>query len=111
MKKEKKSIEEQVAELTEEQKDKIVKVGKWGTVAFLVTILPLLLFFLLVSFSIMLMPGMATNTPFLIGWIVLGALSFVAIIAYLIVIKAICPYYSDKKCNYIQKCRKEQKKK
>lgn len=76
------SIEEQVAELTEKQKDTVVKVGIWGIIILLVITLPLLLLF------------------------VLGAITFLIVIVYLIIIKTVFPYYSDKKAQYIMKSRK-----
>ena len=99
------SIEEQVAELTEKQKDTIVRVGIWGTVILLVTIVPLLLLFMLGVVAMAMNPLLMTEGA-LIGWGILGAIIFVVLIVYLIVIKTAFPYYSDKKAKYIRKIRK-----
>ena len=99
------SIEEQVAELSEKQKDTVVKVGIWGTVIMLVTVAPLLLLFVLGTIVIMMNPLMITESVFF-GWAIMGAIIFVVLIAYVIIIKAAFPYYSDKKARYIMKSRK-----
>ena len=106
----KKSIEEQVAELTEKQKDTVVKVGIWGSVILAVCTIPALIFFVLGSITMITSPSLMTEEAF-IGWMILGALIMIFVIAYMVILKVAFPYYSDKKCNYIQKCRKEQKKK
>ena len=99
------SIEEQVAELTEKQKDTIVRVGIWGTVILLVITIPLLLLFMLGVVTMATNPLLMTEEAF-IGWEILGAIIFVVLIAYLIIIKTAFPYYSDKKAKYIMKSRK-----
>ena len=103
------SIEEQVAELTEKQKDTIVRVGIWGTVIFLVTAVPPLLLFILGAVIIVTDSLLMTEAAFF-GWGILGAITFVVLIAYLIIIKTAFPYYSDKKAKYIMKSRKGKKK-
>jgi hypothetical protein len=40
------------------------------------------------------------------GWLIVGGLIFVFLVLYYVVIKKICPYYSDKKFWYIKKSRK-----
>ena len=99
------SIEEQVAELTEKQKDTIVRVGIWGTVILLVITVPLLLLFMLGVVAMVMNPLLMTEGA-LIGVGILGAIIFVVLIAYLIIIKTAFPYYSDKKAKYIRKIRK-----
>ena len=99
------SIEEQVAELTEKQKDTVVKVGIWGTIILLVITLPLLLLFVLGAIGMVMNPLSMTGPAF-IGWAVIGVITFIIVIVYLIIIKTAFPYYSDKKAQYIMKSRK-----
>lgn len=99
------SIEKQVAELTEKQKDTIVKVGIWGTVILVVTVVPLLILFALGTIIMVTNPLSMTGKA-LIGWATLGIIIFVLLIMYLVVIKTVFPYYSDKKARYLMKSRK-----
>ena len=99
------SIEEQVAELTEKQKDTIVKVGTWGTVILLVIEVPLLLLFMFGLLTMVTDPLSMTDAAFT-GWKILGVIIFVVAIVYFIIIKAAFPEYSDKKATYIMKSRK-----
>ncbi len=100
--KDSRSIEEQVAELTEHQKDTVVKVGIWGSVILCVTTIPMLLMFLSGVIMMVVSPLTMTDTLFTV-WLIFGALIAVFVIVYWVVIKAAFPYYSDKKAQYIIK--------
>ena len=105
----KKSIEEQVAELTQEQQDKILKVGKTAMIWQLVVGVPWFIFTILGFFTL-------TNPP--IGFdysnfdkLYLGYMTFLVIgaaylVGVLVFVKIKYPFYSDAKWKYINKMRK-----
>ena len=107
---EKKSIEEQVAELTEKQKDTVVKVGIWGTVTLCIIAVPALLWDFLGFVLMITSPLLMTEAAFS-GWLIGLGIGMVLVALPLIIIKAVFPYYSDKKARYIMKLRKKEKKK
>ena len=103
-------IEEQVAKLTEEQQNKIIKVGKIATVALLVGGIP---WFIMSALGIWVLLCNPTNLGYaeydalfkgLIVWMFLGALYMFGVSAFA---KLKCPYYSDAKCRYLLKTRKQ----
>ena len=110
MKKTKKTIEEQVAELTEQQKETILKIAKYATIAEVIT--------LGCSFSIMgflflifiLAPGILSDLAFF-AFLATAAFCILFLVALLIVIFKKFPYYSDRKALYLMKQRRQNKKK
>ena len=105
--KDKRSIEEQVAELTEDQKNKVIKAGFWATIAYIVGFLPLLIIFILATLGMFIFPSFATSIPYIVAWAVLGLLTFATLIAWFVILKVVCPYYSDRKYAYIKKNMKK----
>ena len=105
--KKKKSIEEQVAELTEEQKNKVLKFGSWSLIAVLLVFIPQVVVFILATAVLCLSSSLTTNIPYLIGWGALFVSVVVTGIAYFVIMKIVCPYYSDRKYNYIKKHMKK----
>ena len=103
-------IEEQVAQLTREQQDKIIKVGKIAVTLQLIGGIPWMIF-LALGLWVM------TNPPIgfdygdydklylgLMTWLVIG---FLYIAGILLFVKIKYPYYSDAKWRYINKKRKQ----
>lgn len=108
----KKSVEEQVAELSAEQQDKIVKVGRTSIILQLVVAVPGLLFLLIGIFVLLDPPRALTADEFhklYMGLITLGILIIVYALAILLFVKFKYPYYSDAKCRYIKRMRKQSK--
>ncbi len=103
------SIEEQVAQLSEEQQNKIIKVGKIAMATELIVGIPWLIISIIGLFVLFDPPLGLSYTDMdkvYIGfniWLVLGAVFFIAILAF---IKIKYPYYSDAKWRYINKKRK-----
>lgn len=101
------SIEEQVAQLTEEQKDTILKVDLIGGLCVLLGVVPVVVLMLFNMLAIL-----DVSLPFEIAGgmvavnFVLMALCFVFVIGVLVFVKIKFPYYSGKKCDYIRKMRK-----
>ena len=102
-------IEEQVAELTEEQKKTVIKVNRYGIAAMVLTTL--------LSFIAMIIAAVVfIKTPraylyfdkFVIALIAIVMVNLILCIGEYIFIKVKFPYYSDKRRSYI---KKEQKKK
>ncbi len=102
-------IEDQVAELTLEQQDKIVKVGKIATALQLIGGIPWFIVAILGIWTMISPPlGFDYNDYDklflgLIAWLIIGGLYVVGILVF---VKIKYPYYSDAKCNYIIKIRK-----
>ena len=99
------SVEEQVAELTEEQKDTILKVDKYGTIIVLALTLPGLLLLCLGLFFMITEATLFTETAYK-GFQVLGGIILAISVAAIVFIKVKFPYYTDKKASYIRKIRK-----
>ena len=105
-----KTIEEQVNELTEKQKDTIIKVGKTALALQLIVVIPVLILCVIGLFCMV-------NPPLGISYsdigkirkgieILLGVMA-VWVIGLLVFVKVKWPYYSDKKWQYINKTRKQ----
>lgn len=101
----KKSIEEQVAELTEEQKETILKVSKYGGIVMAVVTIPIVLLAFLGLLIMITDPLMFTDQA-TIGYFTFIVLGMTAILSILVFIKIKFPFYSDKKASYIKKNRK-----
>ena len=102
----KKSAEEQVAELTEEQKKKLWKTGLWGTLALVLIALPLAVATIVQAFGIF-SNFLTVSSADMIRLTVFAVLTFVACIGTIVAIKVVCPYYSDSKFIYLLKNRKK----
>ena len=104
-----KTIEEQVNDLTEQQKDTIIKVGKIALVFQLVVAIPILLICIIGVFCMANPPaGSAFDADKLFsGIITLLVIMGVYVIGILVFVKIKWPYYSDKKWQYINKMRKQ----
>lgn len=104
------SIEEQVAEMTEEQKDKILKIDWIAGIAIVLGVIPAIL---VSVFSSILMFNVSLSNFFsnalLIISLILLALAAIYTFGVLIFIKIKFPYYNGDKCTYIRKRRKRQK--
>ena len=103
-------IEEQVAQLSQYQQDKIVRVGKIASVLQLVGGIPWLVFSVLGLWTLINPPlGFDYNDldkvyKGLMIWLLIGAIYIVGISVF---VKIKYPYYSDAKCRYIIKIRKQ----
>ena len=98
----KRSIEEQVAELTEQQKDTVLKVAKYGTIATLCIPAPFIIFSLLGLITMILDPLKFTDEA-MIGFYIVLAIGVLIAIGINVFIKIKYPFYSDKKASYIRK--------
>lgn len=103
------SIEQQVAELTQEQQDKIIKVGTIASLLELIGLIPMLIT-LFWQIVMLISPPMgydwADKRTASLGAFVIIAICFAYIIGVLLFVKIKYPYYSDAKCKYIKKMRK-----
>ena len=102
----KKSIEQQVAELSQEQQNKIIKVGKIGVAVLLSIAIPWIILIVSGIFLLLEPPAGVDYDKLFIGFETLIALGGLCIFAILIFIKIKYPYYSDAKYKYISKMRK-----
>lgn len=102
--KEIKTIEQQVAELTDEQKEKVLKIDRYGTIIVLVLTVPGILL-MLYGLFVMVTSGFSSDDAFKY-FLISGAVVFLISIATIIFIKSKFSYYSDKKASYIRKLRK-----
>ena len=106
------SVEEQVAELTEDQKKMILKVYKYGTI-FQVIVLILTIISCALAFAVGIALTMMTGAPLFVALMPLisaFAVFVIVEIIYLVVINVVCPYYSEKKLKYLKKLKKEENK-
>ena len=101
----KKTVEQMAAELTEKQKDTILKVDKYGTIIVLLLTVPGMLILFIGLFAMITDTSLFSEEAFM-GFIVLGALIILISIASIVFIKVKLPYYSDKIVAYIRKERK-----
>lgn len=103
------TIAEQVAQLTQEQQDKIIKVGKIAVILQLAGGIPWFIVALLGMCSMISPPlGLSVSgyDKLFLGlmlWLVIGALYIIGILVF---VKVKYPYYSDAKWRYINKMRK-----
>ena len=106
------TLEEQIAAMTEEQKEKVIKVGKTALIIQLVGGIPLFLLSLMSIWTMISPPigfDMLEYDRLFIGTITIIIVTMVYFVAAPLVVKLVCPDYSDKKWNYIQKERKAKK--
>jgi len=103
-------IEEQVAQLSQQQQDKIIKVGKIATALQLIGGIPWMIFSALGLWTMINPPlGFDYNDydKLFIGlmtWLLIGAIYIIGIFVF---VKIKYPYYSDAKWRYINKMRKQ----
>ena len=104
------SIEEQAAQLTEEEKKKILKIGKSSTT---IGAIILALMGLWGAFGTYLLydpplgVDMGYYTKMFLGIMAGEVIGFAAIVAVSIIVKVKYPFYSDKKYSYIKKLYKK----
>ncbi len=106
------TIEEQVSQMTEEQKDKIIKVGKVAQIIQLVGGIPLFILSLLAMWVIISPPlgfDVMDYDKLFIGGVTIWIITAVYFVGVLLFVKIKYPEYSDKKWNYINKERKANK--
>jgi len=106
-------LQEQIAEMTEEQKDKIIKVGKVAQTVQLVGGIPLFILSLLAMWVIYKPPlgfDMTDYDRLFVGAVIIWVITLVYFLGVLLYVKIKYPEYSDKKWNYINKERKARKK-
>ena len=92
-------------ELTEEQKNTVVKVGRYGTIVVLVLTLPGVLLMCLGLFFMITQPTLFSESAYK-GFQILGGIIIFISLGIIAFIKIKFPYYSDKVANYIIKSRK-----
>lgn len=110
--KDKKSIEQQVAELTQEQQDKLFKIGKTAFAFQLIGGIPWLILLMLGLWVIISPPigfDYADYNKLYIGFMTWAVIGVVYILGILAVVKIKCPYYSDERWKFINKKRKANK--
>lgn len=104
-----KTIEEQVNELTEQQKNTIIKVGKRALALQLIGAIPMLVLCIIGLYS-MVNPPMGydymDSEKIFSGIMTLLVIMAVYVIGITVFVKVKWPYYSDKKWQYINKMRK-----
>ncbi len=98
-------IEEQVAQLTQEQQDKIVRVGKVSRSLELGVGIPYIIS-LILGFLILVNLPLSFDSVFFHGFQIWCGNGVVFFLGLLIFIKVKYPYYSDAKWRYIVKSRK-----
>ncbi len=101
----KKSIEEQVAALSENEKKTVLKVAKYGTLAILGLGIPMIIFFAINLIGIM-TDYSAYGESGLIGFFIGLGLCLTIIVGIMVFIKIRFPYYSDAVADYIKKNEK-----
>ena len=103
------NIENQVAQLTTEQQNKILKVGKMAVALQLVVLIPWMILCVVGIFTLIDPPATLSWEDYdkvfygLMTLLVLGAAYVVGIFLF---VKIKYPYYSDAKYRYIQKTRR-----
>ena len=109
----KKSIEEQVAELTEEQKNKIPKIGKTAVIVQIVIAVPYLIMQVLSLFAMRDLKKYIDYSEydrFWSGYTIFTVIGAVLVIGVVVFVKLMYPYYSDAKYRYIKEQKKSGKK-
>lgn len=105
----KKSIAEQVAELTPEQQDTLIKVGKRALIIELIIGIPWIIISLL-GFCIMVSPPVgfdyANYDKLFMGFELILVIGAVCMLGIVIFVKVKYPYYTDARWKYIHKMRK-----
>ncbi len=101
------SIEEQVSELTEQQKDTILKVDVIAGLIMVLGALPAIVLMLINFFAILdiSLPFEIADGLVITNFIIM-VICFAFVIGVLVFVKFKFPYYSGKKCDYIKKSRK-----
>ncbi len=105
-----KTIENQVNELTEKQKDTIIKVGKVALTLQLIVVIPIILLCIIGLFCMVNPPSgfdYSDTDKMFSGIMILLVIMAVWVIGLLAFVKIKWPYYSDKKWQYINKIRKQ----
>jgi len=101
-------IEEQVAELTEEQKDNILKVDKYAMIIAACASLPIIAVLIIVLLGFVDKSARyRIGDAYLIALAVICVLTFAVCIGAVLFIRSKYPYYSDNKSAYIKKNRKD----
>jgi len=111
--KDKRTIQEQVSQMTEAQKDKIIKVGKVAQIIQLVGGIPLFILSLLAMWVLISPPlgfDIMDYDSLFGGAVTIWVITAIYFAIIPIVVKIKYPEYSDKKWNYIHKERKINKK-
>lgn len=103
--KEQKSIEEQVAALSEKEKETILKVAKYGTVS-IFGIGTLIIAFLAINLVGIITDYSRYGERGLAGFFISVVLGLGIIIAIFLFIKIRFPYYNDKIATYLKKNNK-----
>lgn len=107
----KKTIEEQVAELTEEQKEKILKVDLISGIVLAVLAVPVLVFMFFTMLG-MLTTGsksMIVADGLMLILDVLLCVIIAIVVGILVFVKVKYPYYTSARCKYIRKMKKTEK--
>lgn len=102
-------IKEQVAQMTEEQKDRIIKIGKISVIVQLVGGIPLLIISLLSMAGIFFLSidhDPRLNDMMFFGAVILWVFTILYFFGVILFVKIKYPEYSDKKYRYISKERK-----
>lgn len=101
------SIEEQVAELTEQQIDTILKVDVIAGLVIILGALSGLVLMIINLFAILniSLPFEVADKLVIINFIIM-ALYIAFVVGTLVFVKIKFPYYSSSKCSYIRKMRK-----
>ena len=108
-----KTTAEKVAELTQEQQDRIYKCGKVALIVQICGLIPLvsLLFYSVFMFIHIRQSPLGVDLKELENakmWVFIsGAVASVYALGVLIVLKLVCPQYSESKWRYIRKMRKK----
>ncbi len=103
------TLEEQVAQMTEEQKDKIVRIGTGFLLALCVVDIPLLLFSWIGFWAMTEASYERADSIFILS-LSTGILAMIFTIGVVLFVKLKYPEYSDGKRRYIRKERKARKK-
>ena len=104
----KSSVEEQVAQLTEEEKDQILRAGKIATIIGSI-IIALMVVWTFLGIYLIVNPPFGVEIDYIqmgLGIIGGGVIGMAALVVMAIIIKGKYPFYSDKKLSYIKKLNK-----
>ena len=106
------SIEEQIAELTPEQQNKVLKAGKFAIIGCALVGIPWILGCILGLFVLIDPPlgfDHSNYNGLCIGYFMWAIIGFLLYMMVPIITKLVWPYYSDAKFRYIKKQRKANK--
>lgn len=103
-------IEEQVAELTDEQKENIIKINRYGILAMLgITFLSFIAMLFAVAVFLKTPKAYLYFDQFVVSIIAIVAVNLVLCIATYVFLRIKFPYYSDKRRSYIKRERKRKR--